>query len=129
VGAAVPVRLMKRDLLFVIEKLVSLMEEPRLEMLARQHGIRQKRDDGGIGKTLAAYIRRADEGTLSRLLVETSILLAASRSNPATILRDGASMYKVDTDAITLKVKQEFAAKEKAQKATQPTAKAGKKAA
>ena len=120
VSAAVPVRLMKRDLLFVIEKLVSLMEEPRLEMLARQHGIRQKRDDGGIGKTLAAYIRRADEGTLSRLLVETSILLAASRSNPATILRDAASMYKVDTDAITLKVKQEFAAKEKAKK-TPPT--------
>ena len=107
VSAAVPVRLLKRDLLFVIEKLVSLMEEPRLEMLARQHGIRQKRDDGGMGKTLAAYIRRADEGTLSRLLVETSILLAASRSNPATILRDAASMYKVDTDAITLKVKQE----------------------
>ena len=83
---------MKRDLLFVIEKLVSLMEEPRLEMLARQHGIRQRRDDGGIGKTLAAYIRRADEGTLSRLLVETGILLAASRSNAASILRDAASM-------------------------------------
>ena len=129
VSAAVPVRLLKRDLLFVIEKLVSLMEEQRLEMLARQHGIRQKRDDGGIGKTLAAYIRRADEGTLSRLLVETSILLAASRSNPATILRDAASMYKVDTDAITLKVKQEFAAKEKAKKTPPSTAKAAKKAA
>ena len=129
VSAAVPVRLMKRDLLFVIEKLVSLMEVPRLEMLARQHGIRQKRDDGGIGKTLVAYIRRADEGTLSRLLVETSILLAASRSNPATTLRDAASMYKVDTDAITLKVKQEFAAKEKAKKTLQSTAKTAKKAA
>ena len=129
VSAAVPVRLMKRDLLFVIEKLVSLMEEPRLDMLARQHGIRQKRDDGGIGKTLAAYIRRADEGTLSRLLVETSILLAVSRSNPATILRDAASIYKVDTDAITLKVKQEFAAKEKAKKTPPSTAKVAKKAA
>jgi len=105
------------------------MEEPRLEMLARQHGIRQMRDDGGIGKTLAAYIRRADEGTLSHLLVETSILLAASRSNPATILRDAASMYKVDTDAITFKVKQEFAAKEKAKKTPQLTAKVAKKAA
>ena len=55
------------------------MEEPRLERFARQHGIRQKRDDGGMGKTLAAYIRRADEGTLSRLLVETSTHRA---SNP-----------------------------------------------
>jgi hypothetical protein len=68
----------------------------------------------GTFKTFAAYIRRADEGTLSRLLVETSILLAVSRSNPATILRDAATLYKVDTNAITLKVKQEFAAKEKA---------------
>lgn len=75
------------------------------------HGIRQKRDDGGIVKTLAAYPHRADEGTLSRLLVETTIMLAASRTNPATVLRDAASTYKVDTDAIPLNVKQEFAAK------------------
>src|ERR1700743_502631 len=51
----------------------------------------------GTFKTLALSIRRADEGTLSRLLVEASILLASSRSNLATILRDAASMYKVDT--------------------------------
>ena len=101
VSAAVPVRLMKRDLLFVLEKLTSLMDENRLAMLARQHGIRQKRDDGGAGKTFAAFLRRSDEGTLSRLLVETAILLAASRANPATVLRDAASAYKVDIEAIT----------------------------
>lgn len=39
VSAAVPVRLMKRDLLFILEKLVSVMDENRVEMLARQHGI------------------------------------------------------------------------------------------
>ncbi len=114
IGSAVPVRLMKRDLLFVIEKLVSTMEENRMEMLARQHGIRQKREEGGIAKTFAAFVRRADEGTLPRLLVESSILLAASRGNPTTVLRDAASAYKVDTEAIIAKVKQEFAAKEKA---------------
>jgi ParB family transcriptional regulator, chromosome partitioning protein len=116
VSEAVPVRLFKRDLLFVLEKLVSLMDEARLEMLARQHGIRQKRDDGGVGKTLAAYLRRADESTLSRLLVQTAILLAASRTNPASVLKDASATYKVDTDAITAKVKQEFAAKAKAKK-------------
>lgn len=100
VGAAVPVRLTKRDLFFVVEKLTSLMEENHLAMLARQHGIRQEREDGGIGKTLAAYLRRADEGTLSRLLVESSIPLAASRGNPSVELKDAASVYKVDTDAI-----------------------------
>jgi hypothetical protein len=42
---------------------VRCMEEPRLEMLARHHGIRRKRNDSGIGKTLIAYVRRADEGT------------------------------------------------------------------
>jgi len=129
VSAAVPVRLMKRDLLFILEKLVSVMDENRVEMLARQHGIRQKRDDGGIGKTLTAFLRRADEGTLSRLMVEASILLASSRGNPSVILKEAAIAYKVDTEAIAVKVKQEFATKEKAKKAAQPAAKTAKKAA
>ena len=129
VSAAVPVRLLKRDLLFILEKLVSVMDENRVEMLARQHGIRQKRDDGGIGKTLTAFVRRADEGTLSRLIVEASILLASSRANPTAILKEAATAYKVDTEAIAAKVKQEFAVKDKAKKAAQPAAKVAKKAA
>jgi ParB family chromosome partitioning protein len=129
IGGAVPVRLMKRDQLFAIEKLVSTMDENRVEMLARQHGIRQKRDDGGIGKTFAAFVRRADEGTLSRLLVESSILLATSRGNPSSVLKDAATVYKVDTDAIAAKVRQEFAAKEKVKRATEPAVKAAKRAA
>jgi ParB family chromosome partitioning protein len=129
VSAAVPVRLMKRDLLFILEKLVSLMDERRIETLARQHGIRQKRDDGGIAKTFSAFLRRADEGTLSRLMVESTIMLAAARTNPANVLRDAASTYKVDTDAIALKVKQEFAAKEKVQSVKKPVTKTPPKAA
>lgn len=129
VSAAVPVRLMKRDLLFILEKLVALMDERRIETLARQHGIRQKRDDGGLARMFGSFLHRADEGTLSRLMVETAILLAASRTNPATVLRDAASTYKVNTDAITLKVKQEFAAKEKARKSSQTTARVVKNAA
>jgi ParB family chromosome partitioning protein len=133
VSAAVPVRLMKRDLLFVVENLVSLMDERRVESLARQHGIRQKRDDGGIAKTFSAVLRRADEGTLSRMLVEAAILLAASKTNSAGVLRDAAAAYKVDTDAIATKVKQEFAAKEKFKignkVAPKPQPKSSKKAA
>ncbi|MGA7521501.1 MAG: ParB/RepB/Spo0J family partition protein [Acidobacteriaceae bacterium] len=129
VSAAVPVRLMKRDLLFVLEKLTSLMDENRVTMLARQHGIRQKRDDGGMAKMFAAFLRRSDEGTLSHLLVETAILLAASRTNAATALCDAASAYKVDIEAITAKVKQEFAAKEKAKRAAQAGTKPAKKTA
>ena len=115
---------MKRDLLFILEKLVSVMDESRVETLARQHGIRQKRDDGGVGKTLAAFMRRADEGTLSRLMVEASILLASSRGNPTAILKEAAIAYKVDTEAIAVKVKQEFATKEKAKEAAQVAARA-----
>jgi ParB family chromosome partitioning protein len=80
-------------------------------------------------QTFAAFLRRADEGTLSRVLVESSILLAASRGNPSTLLKDAATAYKVDTETIAAKVRQEFAAKEKAKKATQPSTKAAKKAA
>ena len=85
------------------------MDENRVEMLARQRGIRQKRDDGGVKKTFVAFMRRADEGTLSRLMVEASILLAASRGNATVVLKDAATAYKVDTDAIASQVRQEFA--------------------
>ena len=129
IGSAVPVRLLMRDLLFILEMLVAVMEENRIETLARQHGIRQKRDDGGLAKTFAAYLRRSDEGTLSQLLVEASILLAATRGNPSSVLKDAATSYKVDTDAIAVKVRQEFTAKEKAKRTPQTTTKTATKAA
>jgi ParB family transcriptional regulator, chromosome partitioning protein len=44
-------------------------------------------------------------------------------------LKDAASAYKVGTDAIAAKVKEEFAAKEKAKKVPQQAAKTAKKAA
>jgi len=129
IGSAVPVRLLKRDLLLIIDKLTASMDDSRVEMLARQHGIRQKRDDGGVKKTFTAFLKRADEGTLSRITVEASILLAASRGNSTNVLKDAATAYKVDTDAIAAKVRQEFSAKEKAKRAAQPAAKTVKKAA
>ena len=46
----------------------------------------------------------------------TGALIAASGSNGATVLRDAATLYKLDADAIALKVKQEFAAKDRAKK-------------
>jgi ParB family chromosome partitioning protein len=120
IAGAVPVRLMKRDLFFIVSKLVSTLDPARVEMLARQHGIRQKRDDGGIQKTLNAFLRRADEGNLSRLLVETTILIASARSNVHDVLKEAAVIYKVDTDAILAKVRKEFAAKEKAKAEPKP---------
>ncbi|MGB8537291.1 MAG: hypothetical protein WCD57_12795 [Acidobacteriaceae bacterium] len=50
-------------------------------------------------------------------------------ANPTIILKEAAASYEVDTYAITTKVRQEFAAKEKAKKATQSTVKSATKAA
>ena len=61
------------------------------------------------------FLRKADESTLGRLLVELAILHAATSPNESSkALREAAEFYKVDVEAITTKVKQEFAAKDKA---------------
>jgi ParB family chromosome partitioning protein len=113
---AVPVRLMKRDLLFVIEHISATLDERRLAVLLRIHGIGKA--SGGAGdapaKLLASFLRKADESTLGRVLVAITVLQTAHSSNEsAKALREAAEFYKVDVAAITNKVKQEFAAKEK----------------
>ncbi|HZP06077.1 MAG TPA: ParB/RepB/Spo0J family partition protein [Terracidiphilus sp.] len=134
IGDAVPVRLMKRDLLFLAEWLTAMLDERRLSVLIRQYGIGKQKDDAAPAKMLAAFLPEAEEGKLGRILIETAILL--SMHNPtdaAKVLRDAAHGYKVDVDAISANVKQEFAAKEKAKTAKKPASKpqpkSGKKAA
>ncbi len=117
IAEAVPVRLMKRDLLFVVERLAGLVEERRLEIVARQHGIKREKDSDSIAKLFAAYLRRAEESVLGSVLVELTILLTAARQQTTQVLNEAAALYKVDTDAIAAKVKQEFAAKDKAKAA------------
>ena len=118
---------MKRYLLFVLKQTVPLLNEWQLQTLARQHGIRKDRETDLLDKLFTAFLRRADEGALSRLLVEVNVVLATGRSNGTNALREAATVYKVDTDAIALKVKQEFAAKTKAKKEAKPeTAGTGK---
>ena len=131
--AAVPVRLMKRDLLFIVERVATMLDERRLEVVAHNRGIKKAKDSDAIPKLLSTYIRKADEGELGRLLVEMVILHAArTQSDGGKVLKDAAEHYKVDTDAIGLKVKKEFAAKENAKSAqkkatSKPQAKAAKK--
>jgi ParB family transcriptional regulator, chromosome partitioning protein len=124
IAEAVPVRLMKRDLLFVAERLASLLDENRLSIVARRYGIKKAKDNDSLGKLFAAYLRRAEESVLGSVLIETTILYLSTRHNPAQVLSEAAAAYKVDTDAIALKVKQEFAAKEKAKKNAKPASKA-----
>ena len=77
-------------------------------------GFKPSRGSTAYGKTerrtqsvssFAAFVRRAEERTLSGLLVEATVFLASARTNPAVVLRDQRRPYKVDTDAIALKVK------------------------
>jgi ParB family chromosome partitioning protein len=124
--SAVPVRLMKRDLLFIAEQLLPLLDEKRLEMVARNRNIKTK-DCEYIAKLLTAFIRKADEGTVSKLIIESVILLSTrTQADGGKTLRAAAQVYGVSTDAVALKVKREFDAKEKARKTTKlkPTAKA-----
>jgi ParB family chromosome partitioning protein len=123
ITAAVPVRLMKRDLLFVAERLTAMLNDNHLIALARQHGIKPAKEGDSIPKLFTAYMRRVEESKLGSVVVELTIILAAARGNSNTVLRDAATLYKVDTDAIALKVKQEFAAKQKAKKEPKPVAK------
>ena len=129
-GDAVPVRLMKRDLLFLAERLTAMLDERRLSVLIRQHGMGKPKDGEAPAKLLATYLPKADESKLGRILVEAAILLSMhNQTDAAKILRDAAHAYKVDTDAIAATVKQEFAAKEKAKSAKKPAPKPQTKAA
>ena len=122
--AAVPVRLTKRDLIFIVERLLPQLEERRIEVLARNHGIKKAQASDSIGKLMGAYIHKAEEGELGRLLVEIVILHSSrTQSETGKALKEAAQHYKVDTDAIAQKVKAEFAAKEKAQAAKKTAAK------
>jgi ParB family chromosome partitioning protein len=114
---AVPVRLMKRDLLFVAERLAAVLDERRLAIIFRLHGIGKTSGAGDApAKLLTSFLRKADESTIGRVLVAITVLQAAHSPNEsAKALREAADFYKVDVAAVTTKVKQEFAAKEKAQ--------------
>jgi hypothetical protein len=103
-----PVRLMKRDLLFIVQQMLPLLDDRQLEMVARHRGIRAKEREA-TAKLLTVFVRKAEESDIGKLIVETVILLAV-RTQPdgGKVLRAAAQAYKVDTDAIALKVKQEF---------------------
>jgi ParB family chromosome partitioning protein len=114
IGGAVPVRLMKRDLLFLAQRLTAMLDERKLAILIRQHGMGKPKDGDAPAKLLAAFLPKIEESKLGRILVESVILLSMhNQVDTAKILRAAAQVYKVDVDSIFATVKQEFAAKEK----------------
>jgi ParB family chromosome partitioning protein len=117
---------MKRDLLFVVEHLAAMLDERRLAIVLRQHRIGKAKATAADtpAKVLAAFLRKADESTLGRLLVEIVILQAThSPTDSGKVLKEAADLYKVDVNAITTKVKQDFAARDKAKAVKKVTSK------
>jgi ParB family chromosome partitioning protein len=117
---------MKRDLLFVTERLAAALDERRLAIIFRLHGIGKANGAAEApAKMLASFLRKADESTIGRVLVAITVLQSAHSPNEsAKALREAAEFYKVDVATITAKVKQEFAAKEKTQAARKVEGKA-----
>jgi ParB family chromosome partitioning protein len=74
IGEAIPVRLMRRDLLFVAERLANLLDENRLNILTKLHGIRRAEEADAIGKRFTANLRRENESTLGRAVLESVML-------------------------------------------------------
>jgi hypothetical protein len=93
--SGVPVLLMKRDLLFVAERLASVLDENRLSIIARRYSIRKAKDNDSLAKLFEAYLRRAEESVLGSVLVETTILYMSTRHNPAQVLPEAAANMRL----------------------------------
>jgi len=86
VSDAVPVRLLKRDLLFILESWSASWTRTASRCW---HGSMASARSATMEASANAdcVCSSCDEGALSRLLVEASILLASSRGNPTSILK------------------------------------------
>ena len=118
IGDAVPVRLMKRELLFIALQMVANLDIPRLDILAKLHHVTAQKEDENISKTVTAFLRRSSEGTLGRVLVEMAILLRADSPQTGNkALAEAAKEYNVSVDTIAAAVSKEFAERDKAKTA------------
>lgn len=110
---------MKRDLLFVTQRLSAALDERWIAVLIRQHGMGKPTESEASAKLVPAFLAKAEESKLGRILIETVILLSMHKQTDAgRILRDAAQVYKVDVEAIAAEVKQGFATKENAKRGT-----------
>lgn len=97
-----------------------MLDDNRLEIVARNRGLRAKEGASGA-KLLTVFLRKAEEVVIGRLIIEAVILLSVRpQQDGGNVLRAAAQVYKVDPDAIALKVKQEFAVTAKAKEEKKP---------
>ena len=119
-----PVRLMKRELLFIALQMAAKLDLPRMEILAKLHQLTAQKGKEPLPKTVVAFIRRSGEGMLGRLLVEMAVLLRADSEQAASkVLAEAAKEYDISVDVISAAVSKEFAERERAKTAKKTTAK------
>jgi ParB family chromosome partitioning protein len=124
IGNAVPVRLMKRELLFIAATMVSKLDPQRLEVVAKLHHLGPSKEDDPLTRTVLGHLRGISEGTLGRLIVEMTILLRISSGQDSNrVLAEAAKEYNVSVESIAATVKKEFADREKAKAAKKATPK------
>jgi ParB family chromosome partitioning protein len=114
IGDAVPVRLLKRELLFIALQMAAKLDLPRMEILAKLHQLMAQKGKEPLPKTVVAFIRRSGEGMLGRLLVEMAVLLRADSEQAASkVLAEAAKEYDISVDVISAAVSKEFAERER----------------
>jgi len=130
IGDAVPVRLLKRELLFIALQTTAKLDLQRMETLAKLHRLQVQKGGETVQKTLVAFLRSSGEGTLGRLLVETAILLRAdSEQAGSKVLAEAAKEYNIDVVSIGAAVNKEFAERDRTKTAKKTTVKPQTKAA
>jgi ParB family transcriptional regulator, chromosome partitioning protein len=51
-------------ILFVVERLLALLDERRLAILVRQHAMGKPKEGNSLPKLVAAYVRKAEESAV-----------------------------------------------------------------
>ena len=66
---------MKRDLLFITERFATVLDERRLAIILRLHGIGKANGAGDApANLLTSFLRKADESTIGHILVAITVL-------------------------------------------------------
>ncbi len=107
----------RADLALVASVLLNKLEPLRKELLARRHklieGTASEVTQAQVQQAIARMLRQADEGILSKLLIEAVLLEFADRepTNEPDVLTATAKRHRVDVDKVRKAVEQEFTAK------------------
>ncbi len=118
----------RADLALVASALLNKLEPLRKGLLARRHklieGAAGEVTQPQVQQVIARMFRQADEGALSKLLIEVVLLEFADRAptSDPDVLTATAKRHHVDTDKVRKAVEHEFTAKRAKQEAKQSKA-------